>query len=48
MSKTRKKFEKHSHLETREVQIEKDTNKGRALKRSQGGRAVKNKFPTRT
>lgn len=45
MSKTKKKIEKHSHFDTREEQIEKDTNKGRAVKRSQGGKADRKKTP---
>lgn len=45
MKKNKKKIEKRSHLDTKQEQIEKDTNKGRAVKRSEGGKAGRNKLP---
>ena len=38
MSKNKKKIEKRSHLYTRKNQIEHNTNKGRLVKRSEGGK----------
>lgn len=38
MTKKKKKLEDRTHLDTKQEQVDKDTNKGRALKRSQGGR----------
>lgn len=34
----KKKIEKRTHLDTKKEQIEKNTNKGRLTKKSQGGR----------